>query len=58
MSQAKLDQFRHNNYALCVLTMDIVEQRVRCGELLAPAWYVQAWRIANHVIEKARTGSA
>ena len=57
MSQAKLDQFNHNNYALCVLTMDIIEQRVRCGELLAPAWYVQAWRIAVNQIERIRTGS-
>lgn len=58
MATPRLDQFKHNNYALCVATIDIIEQRVRCGELLAPAWYVQAWRLANSVIEKARTGSA
>ena len=52
-----LAQIRSENYKLVILTMDVVEQRVRAGEILAPAWYVQAWQAAAYVCERIRVQS-
>lgn len=57
VAKPTLAQIRGQNYVLAVLATDIVEERVRHGEILAPAWYVKAWQYASYYCERVRVQS-